>query len=180
MRTLIRSAAVVAALAACTRDGQTGRASSTSVDERGAIYAVLLDSMRQHPPVPDLEHQYVQVETESSPRWLREMEVVPPGVPAELLAAFRATDAQSANVRALVNRADVDWMTRDSLAEVPSRATVAVTRFSPVGISADGRMALVYVSEWCGGWCGTEGWAVLQRQADGRWALRESSITAIH
>lgn len=177
------AAALLVALAACARDDQTGRASSTPADERGAIYAVLLDSMRRHPPIRGLEHQYVQVETEPPSRWAREEKDPLPGVPPGLLAAFQAAEEQPADVRALVNRADVEWMTRDSLAEfvrpITFRANVAVTRFSPVGISADRRTALVYVSEWCGGLCGNKHWAVLERQPDGRWALKESLITAI-
>jgi hypothetical protein len=82
----------------------------------------------------------------------------------------------------------VEWITRDSLAEVmravttprlPRAADISTTRFSPVGISADGRQALVYVHYWCGGLCADQHWALLQRQPDGRWALRRTLLTII-
>src|SRR5829696_6244476 len=150
--------------------------------EAGAVYAVLLDCMELYPP--RIRHRYVQVETvegkETAPRRNEDLLRGVPEATPELLAAFRAANEQVVDVRALVARDDVDWITRDSLAGVTRRATgehltdragFSTTRFSAVGFSADGRTALAYVSFWCGGLCGNEHWALLQRQPDGRWVM---------
>lgn len=163
---------------------------AVAADERGAIYAVLLDSMRHHAPGAPLRHRYVQVEAVPSATpgrddyLLREV----PEVTPELLAAFHAADRQPTDIRSLVRRPDVEWITRDSLdgvmraataSRLPRAANFSWTRFSPIGLSADGKRALVYVHYWCGGLCGDQHWALLERQPDGRWSLRRTLLTVI-
>ncbi|HEX6041395.1 hypothetical protein [Longimicrobium sp.] len=192
MRTLIRSAALLLVLSACAAGGQPGGEPSVPApaDERGAIYAVLLDSMRHHAPGVALKHRYVQVETVPPARQIgydHLMREVPEATP-DLIAAFQAAAEQPADVRALVGRGEVEWIRRDSLAQVmravtapelPRAANLSTTRFSPIGMSPDGRRALVYVYYWCGGLCADQHWALLERQPDGRWTLRRTLLTII-
>jgi hypothetical protein len=183
--------AICLSLAAC---GQTRGASSSAAaeprSEAAAVYAVLLDSMDRYPP--GTRHRYVQVETmegkETAPRRHEDLLRGVPEATPDLLAAFRAANEQVVDVRALVARDEVDWIPRDSLGEVTRRATrehltgrpgFSTTRFSAVGFSADGRTALAYVSFWCGGLCGNEHWALLQRQPEGRWVMRRALVTVI-
>jgi hypothetical protein len=160
-------------------------------EEAGAVYAVLLDSMRHHAPGSPLRRRYVQAETvwdarhQSDDYLLRSV----PEVGPELLAAFRTANEQPADLRALVRGRGVEWITRDSLDVVmrrmmkdrrlPTAAAFSTTKFSAAGFSADGRQALVYVSYWCGGLCGDEHWALLERQPDGRWSVRRTLLTVI-
>jgi hypothetical protein len=160
-------------------------------EEAGAVYAVLLDSMRHHAAGTPLKHRYVQAETDPETRrrsddyLLRSV----PEVTPELLAAFYTAGQQPADLRALVRRPGVEWITRDSLNTVmrrmlqdrslPHAADFSTTRFSAVGFSADGRQALVYVSYWCGGLCADQHWVLLERRPDGRWSIRRTLLTVI-
>lgn len=190
MRVLI--IAIILSLAACADP----HGAPPSVDATGApandaaVYAVLLDSMDQYPP--GTRHRYVQVETiegkETAPRRNENLLREVPAATPELLAAFRAANEQVVDIRALVGNDEVEWITRDSLEDLTRRAAAehltgrpgfSTTRFSAVGFSADGRTALAYVSFWCGGLCGNEHWALLQRQPDGRWVLRRTLVTLI-
>jgi hypothetical protein len=183
--------AIVLSLAACgeTRSAPPSANANEPRSEAGAVYAVLLDSMEHYPP--DARHRYVQVETlegkETAPRRNDSLLHEIPEVTPELLAAFRAANEQVVDVRALVGRDGVEWISRDSLDSVrrgmerrlTSRAGFSTTRFSAVGFSADGRTALAYVSFWCGGLCGNEHWALLERQPDGRWVMSRAVVTLI-
>lgn len=181
------------ALAGCDPASRmpSGAAPHPMAQEAGAVYAVLLDSLRHHAPGAPLKHRYVQVETDSqTPRrsddyLLRSV----PEVTPELLARFHTAGQQSADLRAVVRGRGVEWITRDSLDTVmrrmlldrslPPAADFSTTRFSPVGFSADGRHALVYVTYWCGGLCADEHWVLLERRPDGRWSIRRSLLTVI-
>jgi hypothetical protein len=153
---------------------------------------VLLDSMRRHAPGSPLRHRYVQAETTvreprraSDDYLLRSL----PEVTPELVAAFHAANQQPADLRAIVRRQGVEWITRDSLdtmmrrmmedRRLPTAALFSTTRFSAVGFSADGRQALVYVTYWCGGLCADQHWVLLERRPDGRWSIRRTLLTVI-
>ena len=185
----VQAVALLLALTACGTAGQAAApvpAAPSPADERGEIYTVLLASMSHNARKP----RYVLTEAVPSPSAARDdylLRQVPEATP-ELVAAFRAANARQADIRSLVGRADVEWITRDSLAEVmriattpqlPKSADFSTTRFSPVGFSADGQMALVYVQYWCGGLCAHENWAVLRRQPDGRWMVLRTVITLV-
>ena len=184
---------IVLVLAGCDPASRTpsGPAPYPMAEEVGAVYAVLLDSMRHHAPGSRLRHRYVQAETvwearrRSDDYLLRSV----PEVTPELLATFHTANQQTADLRALVRRDGVEWLTRDSLDRVmrrmmedrrlPAAADFSTTQFSAVGFSADGKQALVYVSYWCGGLCGDEHWALLERQPDGRWSIRRTLLTLV-
>ncbi|HEU4886152.1 MAG TPA: hypothetical protein VFT45_28190 [Longimicrobium sp.] len=182
---------MVLSLAACGETRGMPPSANAPRSEAGAVYSVLLDSMERHEPGTRLIHRYVQVETlegkETAPRRNEDLLRGVPEVTPELLAAFRAANEQVIDVRALAARDDVEWITRDSLDGVrrgrrenlTSPSAFSTTRFSAVGFSADGRTALAYVSYWCGGLCGNEHWALLERQADGRWVMRRALVTVI-
>jgi hypothetical protein len=186
----LSAAALLLALAACGTARQAAApvpAAPARVDARAEIYTVLLESMSQN---ARRTPRYVLTEAVPSPWSARDDYLVQqvPEVTPELVAAFRAANARQADIRALVGHADVEWITRDSLAEVmriattpqlPKSADFSTTRFSPVGFSADGQMALVYVQYWCGGLCAHENWAVLRRQPDGRWMVLRTVITLV-
>jgi hypothetical protein len=186
IRHLLCPAVLLVAIAGCGPERQTAAAAA----ERGEIYRVLLESVRHHAPGAQLKHRYVQVETVPSSETNRDDYLLRevPEVTPELLAAFRAAESRSVDVRALVGRGDVEWITRDSLAQVMRAATTpqlprstdfTATRLSPIGLSADGKMALVYVQEWCGGLCGAEYWAVLRRQPEGGWVLLRTLVSVV-
>jgi len=88
---------------------------------------------------------------------------LPTRVPAWIL--HRSAGAHAAiHVRRPVNRPSPEF-------EYPGVITV-----SRAGLSADGRQALLTVTNSCGGLCGT-GWVVvLQREAEGRWRVRRAEM----
>ena len=178
------------ALAACAGAGRGPSPGSRAAAEAGAVYAVLLDSMRQHPEAGPWVHRSVQVETVPGRGFFgfeSNLQHVPEATPA-LQQAFHAANRQVLNVRALAGREGMEWISRDSMETIHRRLLendgrvdepFTATRFTAVGFSEDGGTALLYVLYWCGLRCGEGYWAILTRQPDGRWVLRRTLQTVV-
>lgn len=178
------------ALGGCMGAGRGPSSAGRMEAEAGAVYAVLLDSMRQHPPGAPLRHRWVQVETVPGPGnhgFEASLAHFPEFTPA-LQQAFHAASQRVLNVRAVSRRDEMEWISRDSLERVYRRMRdhlgagpypFTATRFTAVGFSEDGGTALLYVDYWCGLRCGEGYWALLTRQADGRWILRRTLQTMV-